>query len=84
MSKDEATFEAVVEVIARHARAPRDRITADGRLIDYGVDSVRAQQIVIDLEAAFGFEIPDRDVIDLETIGEIAGYVRRRQAERQG
>lgn len=74
-------LDGVVDVIAPHARAPRDRIRPEGRLIDFGIDSVRAQQIVVDLEAKYGFEVPDRDVVDLESVGEIVAYVRRRLAE---
>lgn len=78
---DDPLLDSVIDAVAPYTRAKRERIRPEGRLIDFGIDSVNAKQILVDLERAHGLEIPDRDVIDLDSIGAIADYLRGRLAE---
>ena len=67
--------EELVELVNR-----RLGVTAaiDDRLDSLGVDSVRLAEFVSDLEKAFGFRA-DQDIFDVETLAELAAYVRERQ-----
>ncbi|MFE7802005.1 acyl carrier protein [Nocardia sp. NPDC057440] len=42
-------------------------IEIDTPLLDYGLDSVRSAELVIDLERAFGIEISDEEASTLHT-----------------
>jgi acyl carrier protein len=75
-------FQDLVEVVARYTRAPRDCMTPEARLIDFGIDSVNAKQILVDLEAKYGITIDDREAADLESLGDIARYVKKRLSAR--
>ncbi|WP_406230841.1 acyl carrier protein [Nocardia sp. NBC_01009] len=43
-------------------------IEIDTPLLDYGLDSVRSAELVIDLERAFGIEISDEEAATLHTV----------------
>ena len=60
------------------------RLSVDGKLLGYGLDSVRALDLIVDLEAAFGIEIPPHDeaLAKLQTVRLLAEYVARRVHER--
>jgi acyl carrier protein len=55
-------------------------IRDDGRLIEYGLDSVRAMDFIIALEEAFGISVPDEEAARLRTVADVAAYVERRKA----
>ncbi len=68
----------VADLVARKARVDRARVLPSARLIDFGLDSVKALELVVDLEQALGLEIPDQDLAHVRTIGDIARYLERR------
>jgi len=45
---------------------------------DLGLDSIDAIQIIMVLECEFGFEIPDENIEEFETIGQIVKYILSR------
>ncbi len=55
-------------------------IRDDARLIEYGLDSVRAMDLVIALEERFAIQIPDADAAKLKTVADLTGYVEKRAA----
>lgn len=71
-------FPVVAELVAAKARVDRARVLPTARLIDFGLDSVRALELVVDLEQRFGLEIPDQDLATAQTVEDIARYVARR------
>lgn len=66
------------EQVAKLTWTERARIRPDARFIDFGIDSVRAMDLVIELEQTFGIEIDDRDLAELETLRDVAAYVERK------
>lgn len=56
----------------------RERVVPTSRFIDFGLDSVKALDLVVELEEAYGIEIPDGDLADLHTLADLAEYVRAR------
>ena len=50
-------------------------IDVDTPLLDYGLDSVRSAEIVIELERAFGVELLDEEVATLHTARDVIACV---------
>jgi acyl carrier protein len=63
--------------------ADRERLTEDASLIETGtVDSTGMLDIILFVEGTYGISVADREATaqNFETIGSIAAYVRRKQA----
>ena len=56
-------------------------IRDDGRLVQYGVDSVRAMDLLVALEEHFGLDIPDTDAARLAGIGVVVAYVETKRTK---
>ena len=67
------------DLVVERTRVDPDRIQPDSRLVDFGIDSVRAMEIVVDLERIFDLSIPDQDLLDIETLAQIADYIEQRK-----
>lgn len=52
-------------------------IRSDADLRGYGVDSVRAVELLVRLEEAFAVSIPDEALTRLTTISDVVAYVSR-------
>ena len=50
----------------------------DGRLIEYGLDSVRAVDLLVCLEETFSISIPDEIAPRMRTLQDLAQYVQAR------
>ena len=74
-------LELIVEQIARLTKTDREDIRPEARFIDFGLDSVKATELVVELEQSYGIEIPDRDLADLHTLQDVASYVERRRED---
>ncbi len=59
MSK--ATEQEIYKIIAGHSDVPADAITPESKLLDLGIDSLTAIEIIFDIEEHFGVNLPDRD-----------------------
>jgi acyl carrier protein len=58
------------------------QIVKDRPLIEYGIDSVRAVDLLVELEEAFGIEIPDETAYRLRTLADVTEYVKTSIANR--
>ena len=67
----------VAQVCAIDVSAVRD----DARLAEFGIDSVRAMDLLVALEDEFSIEIPDKDVPRLQTVRELVAYVERKTSK---
>lgn len=61
----------VAETCGIDAREVRD----DGLLLEYGLDSVRAMDLVISLEEAFGIQVRDEDAATMRHVADVVRYV---------
>ena len=52
-------------------------VSDDQRLSDLGADSLGILEMAMELETAFGVEIPDAAMDDLETVADVVALVRR-------
>lgn len=62
------------EVAKNLVRSPH-KIEDATPLIEYGLDSMRAMDIVLTVEQEYGLEIEDEEVADLRTLDDIVAYV---------
>lgn len=53
-------------------------VQLDAPLIDYGLDSARAIDLIVGLEEAFSIRIPDEAVAKMKTLNDIVAYVKAR------
>jgi len=68
----ETIIETVNRVVQEEFEAEPDRLVAESRLREeIGLDSLDAVDLVISLELAFGFRIPEEEVKGIRTLGDI-------------
>lgn len=75
-------FARVKKVIAAELSAKEDEITMSSRFVeDFGADSLDVVQLVMGLEEEFGIEVPDEDVEQLRTVGDVVNYISSKLEE---
>jgi acyl carrier protein len=52
-------------------------IDDDSRFADYGVDSMMRLELIALVEQHLGFEIPERDLEQMQTVNQVLTYVGR-------
>jgi acyl carrier protein len=68
----------VVRVVVRRLRIPARRVTECAAFIDdLHADSLETVQIIMDLEAEFGCEIPDDAAQAILTVGDAIRYIEK-------
>ncbi len=71
-------FEKVVEVIADITGKNPDGITMESHLVDdLDLDSLDAVEIVMALEDEYSVSVPDDDMEQFKTVGDIVEYVEK-------
>jgi len=69
----------VYEILEERTACPREVITPGALIVDdLGADSLDRVEIVLDLEASFGFEIPDEEANKLSTVQDLFDYLDSR------
>ncbi|WP_040196172.1 acyl carrier protein [Candidatus Soleaferrea massiliensis] len=69
-------FEKVKEVLCDQLDVEEDKVTMDAEIIeDLGADSLDFVDLVMSLEEEFDKEIPDEEVENLKTVGDIVKYI---------
>jgi acyl carrier protein len=77
----EATVEPIVkDLVASLCGIPAVEISGEGRLIEYGLDSVRAIDLLVSLEDAFAMEVPDDVAQRVRTVSDVTRYIAKRLA----
>ena len=72
-------FENVRKNIARQLDIPEESITMESRLIeDLKADSLDVVELIMDLEQQYGIEIPDDDLQNIHTVGDIVNYINKK------
>jgi acyl carrier protein len=77
-----ALLEEVREIIADQLSVPGDTVTESSTLTgDLPADSLDRVEIVMELEEKLGVEIPEEDVEQLTTVGDLVHYLERKLAQ---
>jgi acyl carrier protein len=68
----------VKELIAQACEIDSTTIAESGQLLAYGMDSVRAIDLLVSLEETFRISIPERDAIRLRTVRDVIRCVEEK------
>ena len=72
-------FEKVREILMDQLDVEEDAVTMEASITDdLGADSLDVVDLVMTLEDEFDMEIPDEDVEDVRTVGDIVKYLEDR------
>ena len=70
------TFERIRELLAEQLDIDEEKITMDSNILeDFEADSLDVVDMVMSLEDEFGVEIPDEEIENLHTLGDVVRYV---------
>ncbi|MBQ4167932.1 MAG: acyl carrier protein [Clostridia bacterium] len=65
-------FEEIRSAIAAQLNVPEENITLETRFVeDLKADSLDLVELVMDLEERYGVEIPDEQLAEVKTVGQI-------------
>lgn len=69
------TIEKIHEIIKNNCpQVDVNKIAAETRLREYGIDSMDFFNIILELQESLGKEIPDEDIDQLRTVASIQDY----------
>jgi acyl carrier protein len=78
---DQAQGAKIRSIVADQLGVDVAEVTADASILDdLGADSLDVVELVMALEDAFDIEVPDEDVENMRTIGDMERYVSQRAA----
>ena len=71
-------LEKVQALIAEALNLPVEKVTADSKIVeDLGADSLDVVELLSQLEDEFGVVIPDEEVENLVTVGDVASEIEK-------
>ena len=69
-------FEKVKKILCDQLDLEEEQVTEEAEVIeDLGADSLDTVDLVMTLEEEFDTEIPDEDIENLKTVGDIVKYI---------
>ena len=75
-------FEQVKKILCDQLDLEEEQVNEDSEVIDdLGADCLDIVDLVMSLEEEFDSEIPDEDIENLKTVGDIVKYIEDRVAE---
>ena len=77
-------FEKVKQVLVEQLDVDEELVTAEASVTDdLGADSLDLVDLVMELENEFDVEIPDEDIQNIKTVGDIVAYIEKLNAEKE-
>ncbi|MBC5788318.1 MULTISPECIES: acyl carrier protein [Clostridiaceae] len=75
-------FEKVVSIIADQLDVEEEKVTMEAAIADdLGADSLDVVDLVMSLEEEFNIEIPDEEVENIKTVGDIVKFIEEKTEE---
>lgn len=72
-------LEKVTEILVDQLDIDEDKVNADASITDdLGADSLDVVDLIMSLEEEFNIEIPDDEVENIKTVGDIVKYIEDR------
>ena len=69
-------FEKVRESLCDQLDLEEDKVTMDSDIVeDFEADSLDVVDLVMSLEDEFGIEIPDEEIENIKTVGDVVRYI---------
>lgn len=76
---NEEIFDRISNLIKEQLHNEKIEVTVKTNIQeDLGIDSIALMEFIITLEDEFNLNIPDEDVEDIQTMGELVNYLSRR------
>ena len=73
------TFEKIRALLAEQLDIDPEKITPDSDIVnDFGADSLDVIDMITILSDEFGVEIPDEDIENFHTVGDVVNYLEDR------
>jgi acyl carrier protein len=74
---DEVEYK-VIEIISKSLKLDKSKITLQSRIVeDLGADSVDQVEIVMDLDEAFGVDIPDEEAAKIASVADAVDFIKK-------
>lgn len=71
-------FEKIAQMLAEQLGIPQSKITMESKIIDdLGADSLDVVELLMQLEDETGKTIPDDEVTNIKTVGEIVAVIEK-------
>ncbi|MGN0807147.1 MAG: acyl carrier protein [Candidatus Coproplasma sp.] len=71
-------FDKIAEMLAEQLGIPQSKITLESKIVDdLGADSLDVVELLMQLEDATGKTIPDEEVTQIKTVGELVEVVEK-------
>ena len=81
---NEEIFDRISNLIKEQLHNEKIEVTVKTNIQeDLGIDSIALMEFIITLEDEFNLNIPDEDVEDIQTMGELVDYLSRRLKSSQ-
>ena len=72
-------FEKVREILCDQLDVPEEEVTLDSNIVeDFGADSLDIVDLVMSFEDEFDLEIPDDQVENIKTVGDVVKYIEEK------
>lgn len=72
-------IEKVIEILSEFTEFKSEDMNKDTKLIaDLGLNSLDVVNVVVEFEDEFDIEIPDEDIRELQTIGDIVEFIEEK------
>lgn len=69
-------FEKIRAIIAKNLSVSEDKVTMESDFVnDLGADSIDLVEIYMDLEDEFEMSIPDQELPNIKTVGDLVKFV---------
>ncbi|HRI63949.1 MAG TPA: phosphopantetheine-binding protein [Polyangium sp.] len=78
MDKKRDLLELFKELALRVDKRALPNVTRASKISDLGIDSLSVMQIVGELETELGIMIPDEDLVEIVTVGDLCAKVEAR------
>ena len=75
-------FDKIKDIIVEQLDVEEDAVTMEASITeDLGADSLDVVDLVMSIEESFDVEIPDEEVENIKTVGDIVKYVENKVEE---
>ena len=72
--------ELIIKNLMEQLELERDEIKTDSRFVeDFSMDSLDMVEMLIDLEKQTGVKIPNEEIKDIHTVGELVAYLEAKK-----
>ena len=72
--------ELIIKNLMEQLELERDEIKTDSRFVeDFSMDSLDMVEMLIDLEKQTGDKIPNEEIKDIHTVGELVAYLEAKK-----